>query len=345
MATGRGRAITPDMLDEGPVSAGGRGGPPRHRGRPSRVVEPTSVLPFRPLMTTREAAIDAHDTPRETAFRSSAARPGPVGLVLEGWSEIWSRRRLIGYLARADLKKKGSDTVLGNLWWIIDPLLQMLVYVVLVDFIFHKAVADYPIFIFCAILPWKWFTSSTYDAVTSVVGQERLIKQIHFPKIILPVSSTVAAVANFLFGLIPLFTLLLLFFTSRASWHVIWIPYIAFVQFVFTLAFCMAVSALNVFFRDIGNVVRHFMRLWFYLSPGLYALTDLEKEMQKNQVVSIAVQINPWTWIFESYRQVIYYDLDPYYVRLAIVLAFSLVFLAFSTYLFKRVEPSFAKVL
>src|SRR6266567_247492 len=135
-------------------------------------------------MATREAAID----PREVspAFRSSAARPGPVALVLQGWAEIWSRRRLIGYLARADLKKKGADTIFGNLWWIIDPLLQMLVYVVLVDFIFHKSVADYPLFIFCAILPWKWFTSSVYDAVTSVVGQERLIKQIHFPKIILP---------------------------------------------------------------------------------------------------------------------------------------------------------------
>ena len=127
---------------------------------------------------------------------------------------------------------------------------------------------DYPLFIFCAILPWKWFTSSVYDAVTSVVGQERLIKQIHFPKIILPVASTTAAVANFAFGLIPLFALLLLFFRDRATWHVIWIPAIAVVQFVFTLAFCVMIAALNVFFRDIGNIVRHFMRLWFYLSPG-----------------------------------------------------------------------------
>src|SRR5665213_1736637 len=109
-------------------------------------------------------------------YRSNAKRRSSIGLILEGWGEIWSRRRLIIYLARADLKKKGSDTVLGNLWWVIDPLLQMMVYVVLVDFIFHKAVPDYPLFIFCAILPWKWFTSSTYDGITSVVGQERLIK-------------------------------------------------------------------------------------------------------------------------------------------------------------------------
>jgi ABC-type polysaccharide/polyol phosphate export permease len=293
-------------------------------------------------MTTRESAIDST---REVAFRSSATRPGPLGLILEGWLEIWSRRRLIGYLARADLKKKGADTLFGNLWWIIDPLLQMLVYVVLVDFIFHKSVPDYPLFIFCAILPWKWFTSSVYDAVTSVVGQERLIKQIHFPKIILPVASTVAAVANFAFGLIPLFALLLLFFRDRASWYVIFIPLIAVVQFVFTLAFCTMISSVNVFFRDIGNVVRHFMRLWFYLSPGLYALSQLEDQMKNNQLISLAVNLNPWTWIFESYRNVIYNGTGPYWLHLGAVLALSFVFFAFATLLFKRLEPSFAKVL
>ncbi len=300
------------------------------------------MLRFRPPMTSRESATDSQ---RDVAFRSSAIRPGPIGLVLEGLADVRGRYRLIGYLARADLKKKGADTVLGNLWWIIDPLLQMAVYVILVDFIFRRSVPDYPLFIFCAILPWKWFTSSTYDAVTSVVGQERLIKQIHFPKIILPVASTTAAVMNFVFGLIPLFALLLLFFRDRASWHVVFIPFIALVQFVFTLAFCMLISAVNVFFRDIGNVVRHFLRLWFYLSPGLYALDQLEPQMEKNALVSFAVNVNPWTWIFESYRQVIYYGLFPYWFQLAAVLVFSLVFLAFSTFVFKRLEPSFAKVL
>ena len=107
-------------------------------------------------------------------------------------------------LIRADLKKKGSDTVLGNLWWVIDPLLQMLVYVVFVTIIFARSTPDYPLFIFAAILPWKWFTSTIYDGITSVVGQERLIKQIQFPKIILPTASTVAGIANFIFGLVAL---------------------------------------------------------------------------------------------------------------------------------------------
>jgi len=78
---------------------------------------------------TREAPISYH---------SSAKRPGALGLVSQAIREIRSRRRLIRYLVLADLKKKGADTVLGNVWWVLDPLLQMLVYVLLVSVIFNK---------------------------------------------------------------------------------------------------------------------------------------------------------------------------------------------------------------
>ena len=75
------------------------------------------------------------------SFRSSAIQPGAVGLIRDGIAETLSRRRLISYLVQADLKKKGADTLLGNVWWVLDPLLQMLVYVVLVSVIFHAAAA------------------------------------------------------------------------------------------------------------------------------------------------------------------------------------------------------------
>ncbi len=279
------------------------------------------------------------------SFRSTAVRPGLVGSVVEGFREIWSRRRLIGYLVRADLRKKGADTLLGNVWWVLDPLLQMLVYVILIDFIFRRSVPDYPLFIFAAILPWKWFTSSVYDAITSVVGQERLIKQIHFPKLVLPVASTFAGIANFVFGLIPLFALLVLFFPHRISAELMWIPAIAAVQLVFTLAFCVLLASVNVFFRDVSNIARHALRLWFYLSPALYSIELVDREVRENPLIGTAMQLNPWTWIFESYRNVIYANTGPHWVQLGGVLAVSLVLLALATLLFKRLEPGFAKVL
>ena len=126
------------------------------------------------------------------AFRHAAGERGPVRLIAEGIADIRSRRRLVSYLVQADVRKRGADTLLGNIWWVLDPLLQMAVYAIFVTIIVSKQLEDYPLFIFAAILPWKWFTSTMTDATSSIVGKERLIKQIQFPKIVLPTAASVA---------------------------------------------------------------------------------------------------------------------------------------------------------
>jgi ABC-type polysaccharide/polyol phosphate export permease len=285
------------------------------------------------------------------AFRHAAARPGPLRLIGEAIEDIRSRRRLVRYLVQADIKKKGADTFLGNLWWIMDPLLQMGVYVVFVSLILSVKTPDYPLFILSAILPWKWFNASLTDAAGSVVGQDKLIKQIQFPKLVLPVAATMAGVVGFLFGLIPLAGIMLLYH-DRISAFVVFIPIIAFVQFVFTLGMALLVAAVNVFFRDLGNVLRHVLRLWFYLSPALYAMSTLDASstFQSNPVLRTVAHANPFAVLFESYRAVIYGKPQgpphaPDLQALVLLLAASVLLVAFGAVVFKRLEPTFAKVL
>src|SRR6266496_598088 len=284
------------------------------------------------------------DTSRELTI-APRARPGPIALVREGFREMWSRRRLARYLVQAELHSKGSDTLLGNVWWVLDPLLQMAVYVILVTVIAGRATPDYPLFIFCAILPWKWFSSSVNDAVTSVVSREKIIKQVKFPKIILPVAAVVGGIVNFGFGLIALAGLLLLFYIHRASPLVVFIPVIAAVQFVFSLAVAITLSAVNEFYRDVGNVMRHVLRLWFYLSPGLYSARQLNQIANEHPTVERVLQLNPFTVLFESYRGVIYEGTPPQFAALGVLLVVSIGLLVLAIVFFKRVEPSFAKVL
>lgn len=296
-------------------------------------------------MNGLRANVPAMSATPQTAFRSSAYRPGALGLVAEGVTEIWSRRRLIRYLVRADLKKRGTDTLLGNVWWVIDPLLLMAVYVILVTVITQKPLPDYPLFIFSAILPWKWFTASTSDSISSVSGQERLIKQLHFPKVIFPVASSAAEIVGFLFGLIPLAALMLLFYRDRISPWLLLIPVVAVVQYAFTLALAFLVSAINVFYRDVANVSRHALRLWFYLSPGLYSVKAIEEIAKTNPVIGNIMLLNPFATFFESYRNLIYNVSAPLWGHLAAWFVLSILFGALTLLFFKRVEPSFAKVL
>ncbi len=292
-------------------------------------------------------------TEAPAAYSNTAGARSPIALLTEAIGEVRSRQRLVGYLVRADMKKRGADTLIGNFWWVLDPLLQMAVYFVFITILARGLYPDFPLFIFCAILPWKWFSSVVNDASSSVVSSSQLIRQIAFPKIVLPISSATAGIVGFAFGLIPLGALLL-FYSDRITPFVLLIPVIAVVQYVFSLAMAILVSAANVFFRDLGNVMRHLLRLWWYLSPGLYGLDRLSDVdfVKEHPIILTIFQLNPFSVLFSSYRAVIYgapdapgAGLGPDWVGLAILLVVSVVFLALATILFKRLEPTFAKVL
>ena len=300
------------------------------------------MLPFAPMSTTSEVPAE---------FRHAAARPGPSHLLGEALSDILSRRRLVGYLVRADIRKKGADTFLGNLWWVLDPLLQMVVYVVFVSIIFQRPQPDYPLFVLAAILPWKWFTSSISDATVSVTSQGSLIRQIQFPKIVLPMAATMAAVVGFAFSLLPLAAIMLVY-QHRISAFLLLIPVVAVVQFLFTLGASFLVAAVNVFFRDLGNVLRHVLRLWFYLSPGLYSLAMLEDSevFTHYPVILRLLQLNPFATLFEGYRAIIYGDPVsgphlPDFAALGALAVVSIVLISLAAVVFKRLEPMYAKVL
>ena len=126
-----------------------------------------------------------------------------------------------------------------------------------------------------------------------MAGQERLIKQIYFPKLVLPVAAAISGVVNFAFGLIPLIGMMLLLYRDCFSPWMLLIPLIAVVQLLFSLGIAIAVSALNVFYRDIGNLTRHLLRFWFYLSPILYGVDAIEEIAAKHELVGVVVQAQP----------------------------------------------------
>ncbi len=281
-------------------------------------------------------------------------RPTALALIRTGLSEIFGRRRLTRYLVGADIKRTHADTLFGQLWWILDPLLQMAVYIVLVTIIFDRKVPDYPLFVFAAILPWKWFTTTLNDATLSVTGRQSLIRQIQFPKIVLPTASVVAGTFSFAFGLIAL-GIVYLFYIDRVTLWLLCLPVIAAVQFLFTVGLAILLAALNAFFRDIQNVLRHFLRMWFYLSPGLYSLSTIAGS---HKIIYDILRLNPFAVLFDSYRAVVWGTevvVDgtttylppgpPNWLGLLILTGVSGLQLLVAILVFKRAEPAFARIL
>ena len=313
------------------------------------------------------------------AFRSSNDRPGPIDLIRNAVTDVWSRRRLIGYMVRADVKKRGVDTVLGNVWWVLDPLITMLVYVLVMTVIFQRSTPDFPLFLLSAMVPFKWFTHTIGSSTNAVTGKEGLIKQILFPKIILPVTLTLSQIVSFLFGMGVLLFLWFFAFHDHVTWQVVWVPLIAVVQYVFVLGIVFMVSAVTVFYRDVGIIIGHFMRLLFWVSPILWSFMEVAGRGQSlkeglesaeralglpSGVLFNLLSYNPVSILLESYRKVIYGNLGaavnpetggrmlvwteatpPDFGMLALIFASGIVITIIGTLVFKRLEPAFAKVL
>jgi ABC-type polysaccharide/polyol phosphate export permease len=300
------------------------------------------MLPFRlPMIPPVRAIPDARPTAadRPLGFRELFRRLDFVRLVTRGSVDLRTRGRLLQHLVESDIKRAHADTVVGQLWWLIDPFFSMAIYSILVTVVFQRSIIDAPLFLFAAILPWQWFQTSLMAAATSVTGRGNLIRQIQFPKLVLPAASTVAETLTFFFGLLSL-ALLYLLYPSHISPWLLMIPVIAAVQFVFTLALAILFSALNTFYRDVQNLLRHVIRIWFYMSPAIYLATDL-----KGSPFRYVLALNPFTYILTSYRNVAYFKVAPDWVALAVVLVISLVLLTLSIWVFKRLETGFAKIL
>jgi lipopolysaccharide transport system permease protein len=307
----------------------------------------------------------ANDAP--ASFRASAVRPGAFSLMSTAVREVISRQRLIRYLISADVKKKGANTVLGNVWWVLDPLLATLVYVIVMEFIFQRKIEHFPLYLLAAVIPFKWFTATVGDTVGSVVRAEKLIKQIQFPKIVLPLAATGSEVVSFGFGLGVLVAVEAIAYSRHLSLMLLWIPVIAAVQFVFSLGFALILSAVTVFYRDIGILVGHLMRLLFFLSPIMWsfdALGDRGGALEKSlgDVGFAILRLNPLAILIAQYRHVAYgvvvekttpegtlttfsAAVAPDLIALFWVLVTGVVLTTIGLWVFKRVEPAFAKVL
>lgn len=289
------------------------------------------------MATLSEPAVEAALPPK--------VRRGPLALTRDGFREMTGRSRLIRYIVGADLKRTHSDTALGQAWWLLDPILQMLVYWFLFAIILQRRTPDFLLFLFAAILPWKWFSTTVNNAMTSVVSRQGLIRQVQFPKIVLPTASTLAETVSFCIGLIAL-ALLFIPYHARLSPWVLTLPIIAVVQFVFTLGVAIILAAANAFYRDVANVMGHLIKLLFYLSPALYALWDVP-----NEALQRFMMLNPFAVLLTAYRTVTWgtetvdHGTAPDFFALAVLLVISLFLVVGAVALFKRVEPAFARIL
>jgi lipopolysaccharide transport system permease protein len=228
------------------------------------------------------------ETTIEVPATSRLTRLPPVGtvppvLVIEpasGWQpinvrELWHFRELIYFLAWRDVKVRYRQTLLGAAWAIVQPLSMMVIFSVFfgrVAAVGHAGVA-YPLFVFAGLLAWTLFAATVTSAGNSVVGSERLITKIYFPRLAVPFASVGSALIDFViaFGML---VLLLLWYGVWPSWELALVPLAVILILVAGIGVGTLLAALNVAFRDFKHVIPFLVQLWMFATPTIYLQPD-----------------------------------------------------------------------
>lgn len=214
-------------------------------------------------------------------------------------AEVWRHKGLVRVLAGRQLKAQHELNLVGFFWWLLEPLSFAAVYYVIVDVIFNRGGPGYPLFVLISLLPYKWLVSSVTGSMGTIRSNGNLIANLYFPRALLPFVELSVGMSHFLVGLliVPLFMLI---FGVAPTWNLLWLPVVIAVQYFFMLGLAYPAAAIGLNYRNLPKLTGNLLRLWFYLSPGIWALT--EPRIADKPTLLTLIKINPLTGLFESYR-------------------------------------------
>jgi lipopolysaccharide transport system permease protein len=186
-------------------------------------------------------------------------------------AELWKYRELCGFLVWRDVKVRYKQTLLGVAWAILQPLLLMVVFTV---FFGRMAGVDsggmpYPLFAFSGLLPWVFFSTAIANAGNSVVGSERLITKIYFPRLSIPFAAVGAAFVDFViaFGML---IVLMIWYGVVPNASIFAVPFVIVIIAMAALGVGTLLAALNVAYRDFRYVIPFLVQLWMFATPTIY---------------------------------------------------------------------------
>ena len=255
-------------------------------------------------------------------------------------------RKLAGYrdllytLSVHRVKVRYKQSLLGASWAIIQPLAMVIILTAIFSFIARMPSEGLPyvLFIYVALLPWNYLSTSLTTSTNGLVSHANLITKVYFPREILPLTYVFAALFDFLIASTVLIALLL-YYRAPLTVNLIYVLPIMAILTLFAIGVALVLSAVQVRFRDVGVAVPIAMQVWMFASPVLYPLAAVPVRFQS------IYQLNPMAGILEGLRRVVLHGAPPDMTALSISAVISVGLLLIAYGYFKRVEATMADVI
>jgi len=223
--------------------------------------------------------------------------------------ELWKRKDLLLYLVTSGLKAEHRNTLLGYFWWLLDPLLGVVVYYFLRVVILGAQGEHIVAFLAIGLIVFRNFGATLRTSAKSISGKSGVITQVYLPKALFPFGTVLTQLINFSFALIVIAAVLAVSGIVPGP-EVLWLPVVMLVQIVFHSAVALLMAYICVFIRDLENILTHVMRLLRYGSPVIWEIERLP------EAYHWVVDINPFAWVLNAYRDILMYGSLPDFQRL-----------------------------
>jgi lipopolysaccharide transport system permease protein len=244
-------------------------------------------------------------TMTQTGVREKAMEGAMPRVVIEpprGWfdlnfAEMWAYRELLYFFVWRDIKVRYKQTVIGAGWAILQPFATMVVF----SLFFGKlaklppAGIPYPIFFYCALLPWTYFAGALSGATSTVVENQRLITKVYFPRILLPLASVISGLVDFAIAFVLLIAMAFYYGIAPTAAALL-LPAFLLLAILTALAAGLWLSALNAIYRDVRYVMPFLVQFWMFASPVAYPSTLVPERWRW------IYGLNPMAGVIEGFR-------------------------------------------
>ena len=262
------------------------------------------------------------------------------------WKDLWRYRELFYILSWRDIKVRYKQTVIGVVWSVLRPFLTMLIF----TFIFGRVAnfratedMEYSLLVFAGLLPWQFFSTGLSEASNSLIGNERLISKVYFPRMIIPASSVITSLVDFFISLVLMFGLLA-WYKTVPSINLFFLPLFILMAFLASFGVGLCLTSLNVKFRDFKHVVPFLVQIGLYISP--VAFTSVKAATIIPEKFRLLYYLNPMAGVIDGFRWCFFGEETPiYWPGMFLSLGVVILFLLIGIRTFRKMEKNFADLI
>jgi lipopolysaccharide transport system permease protein len=263
-----------------------------------------------------------------------------------GWQlvdvkELWRFRELLFFLVWRDVKVRYKQAVLGVAWAILQPAMLMVVFSLFLGKLGGLSGGDipYPLFVLTGLIAWTFFATAVGQAANSVVGSERLITKIYFPRLAIPFASVGAAMFDFFISL-GLLALLMVIYAQAPSWQIVFAPFVFGILILAATGLGTLLAALTVAYRDFRYVTPFLIQVGMYATPTIYMLVPPES----SEGLKLWLTINPLVAPITSFRACLLGGPIPW-LELGISTVGAISLFVIGCLYYRKVEDNFADLI